>query len=107
MANERGDIYSFSVVLLELVIRKQPTGPEFKDKNGGNLVDWVLQMMKKEHADQVLDSTILNAYSKPSMLKMLQIVVGCIFDNPTTRPTMLRVQEFLEKYHTGENFGRY
>ncbi|KDO42505.1 hypothetical protein CISIN_1g046461mg [Citrus sinensis] len=90
-----GDIYSFSVVLLELVIRKQPTGPEFKDKNGGNLVDWVL------------DSTILNAYSKPSMLKMLQIVVGCIFDNPTTRPTMLRVQEFLEKYHTGENFGRY
>ncbi|KAK9232672.1 hypothetical protein WN943_022920 [Citrus x changshan-huyou] len=58
-----------------LACGKQPTGPEFKDKNGGNLVDW--------------------------------IVVGCIFDNPTTRPTMLRVQEFLEKYHTGENFGRY
>ncbi|KAH9667828.1 Leucine-rich repeat receptor protein kinase EMS1 [Citrus sinensis] len=47
-ANERGDIYSFGVILLELVTGKQPTGPEFEDKDGGNLVDWVLLMMKKE-----------------------------------------------------------
>ncbi|KAL9459883.1 hypothetical protein AB3S75_003148 [Citrus x aurantiifolia] len=31
-ANEMGDIYRFSVVLLELVIRKQATGPKFEDK---------------------------------------------------------------------------
>ncbi|KAK9229834.1 hypothetical protein WN944_022800 [Citrus x changshan-huyou] len=47
-ANERGDIYSFGVILLELVTGKQPTRPEFEDKDGGNLVDWVLLMMKKE-----------------------------------------------------------
>ncbi|KAH9716244.1 Leucine-rich repeat receptor protein kinase EMS1 [Citrus sinensis] len=34
-ANERGDIYRFGVVLLELVIRKQPTGPKFEDKDVG------------------------------------------------------------------------
>lgn len=34
-ANERGNIYRFGVVLLELVIRKQPTGPKFEDKDVG------------------------------------------------------------------------
>ncbi|KDO42504.1 hypothetical protein CISIN_1g046589mg [Citrus sinensis] len=32
-ANERDNIYRFGVVLLELVIRKQPTGPKFEDKD--------------------------------------------------------------------------
>lgn len=48
--------------------------------------------MNKEQADQVLDLTVLNAYSKSLMLKMLQIVVGCVSDNPIAKPGMLRVQ---------------
>ena len=40
-------------------------------------------MMKKEQADLVLDLAILNAYSKPLKLKILQMATGCIFDNPT------------------------
>lgn len=94
-ANERGDIYSFGDILLELVTGKQPTGPEFKNKDGGILVNWVLQMMK-EQADDILDLTVLNANSKPMMLKMLLIAAGCLSDNPTVRPSMLHVQEFLE-----------
>ncbi|GAY60017.1 hypothetical protein CUMW_198840 [Citrus unshiu] len=30
------------------------------------------------------------------MLKMLQIATACVSDNPTVRPSMLHVQEFLE-----------
>lgn len=30
------------------------------------------------------------------MLKMLQIATACVSDNPTARPCMLYVQEFLE-----------
>lgn len=75
---------------------KQPTGPEFENKDGGILVIWVLQMMKEEQADDILELTVLNANSKPMMLKMLLIAAGCISDNPTVRPSMLHVQEFLE-----------
>lgn len=49
-------------------------------------------MMNKEQADQVLDPTELNAYSKSLMLKMLHIAIGCVFDNPIAKPGMFRVQ---------------
>ncbi|GAY60009.1 hypothetical protein CUMW_198770 [Citrus unshiu] len=45
--------------------------------------------MNKEQADQVLDPTILNAYSKSLMLKMLQIAIGCVSDNPIAKPVHL------------------
>ncbi|KAJ0085217.1 hypothetical protein Patl1_07456 [Pistacia atlantica] len=78
----RGDVYSFGVILLELVTGKEPTGPDFKEKEGGNLVGWVFQKIKKGQAVDVVDPTVLNADSKPTMLQVLQIAAVCLSDNP-------------------------
>ncbi|KAJ0087424.1 hypothetical protein Patl1_07402 [Pistacia atlantica] len=92
----RGDVYSFGVILLELVTGKGPTGPDFKEKEGGNLVGWVFQKIKKGQAVDVLDPTVLNADSKPMMLQVLQIAAVCLSDNPANRPIMLQALKFLE-----------
>ncbi|CAM8900559.1 unnamed protein product [Rhodiola kirilowii] len=92
----RGDVYSFGVIMLELVTGKEPTGPEFKDIEGGNLVGWVIQKIKKRQAVDVLDPSILNADSKPMMLQVLQIAAMCVVDNPLSRPTMLQVLKVLK-----------
>lgn len=92
----KGDVYSFGVILLELLTGKEPTGPDFKDVEGGNLVGWVLQKMKKGHSADVLDPTILDADSKQMMLQTLQIAAICLSDNPANRPSMLHVFKFLK-----------
>nr|KYP74896.1 Leucine-rich repeat receptor protein kinase EXS [Cajanus cajan] len=92
----RGDVYSFGVILLELVTGKEPTGPDFKEIEGGNLVGWVSQKIKKGQAADVLDPTVLDADSKQMMLQMLQIACVCISDNPASRPNMLQVHKFLK-----------
>ena len=43
----RGNVFSFGVILLEMLTGKEPTGPNFKDIEGGNLVGWVQQMINK------------------------------------------------------------
>lgn len=92
----RGDVYSFGVILLELVTGKEPTGPDFKDIEGGNLVGWVSKKVEKGQAGDVLDPAVANATSRQSMLRMLQIAAICLSDNPTKRPTTLHVLKFLK-----------
>ncbi|KAG9140722.1 hypothetical protein Leryth_006912 [Lithospermum erythrorhizon] len=92
----RGDVYSFGVILLEFVTGKEPTGPDFKDLEGGNLVGWVVHKIKNGRAVDVLDPIILDADSKQMMLKTLQIAARCLCDNPASRPTMLYVLKFLK-----------
>lgn len=93
----RGDVYSFGVILLELVTGKEPTGPDFKEVEGGNLVGWVFQKIKKGQAADVLDPTILRADSKQMMLRVLKIASSCLFDNPAERPAMLEVLKLLKR----------
>lgn len=98
----RGDVYSFGVILLELVTGKEPTGPDFKEMEGGNLVGWVQRKIKKGEAMDVLDPMILNVGTKQGMLQMLQIAALCLTENPAHRPTMLHVLKFLKGNEEGE-----
>ena len=92
----RGDVYSFGVILLELVTGKEPTGPDFKEIDGGNLVGWVIQKINKGLAVEVLDPAVLNADSKNMMLQTLHIACLCLSESPANRPAMLQVLKFLK-----------
>lgn len=91
----RGDVYSFGVILLELLTGKEPTGPNFKDIEGGNLVGWVQQMINKGQAAETLDSVTSDGSWKLQMLQMLQVASMCTYDDPVKRPNMLQVVKLL------------
>ncbi|KAI7731944.1 hypothetical protein M8C21_008956 [Ambrosia artemisiifolia] len=95
-ATTKGDVYSFGVILLELVTGKEPTGLEFKDVEGGNLVGWVCYKIKKGQAVDVLDPTVVDGDSKPVMLQTLKVAASCVSENPANRPTMLHVLKLLK-----------
>ncbi|GLJ17334.1 hypothetical protein SUGI_0300990, partial [Cryptomeria japonica] len=90
---EKSDIYSFGVVLLELVTGKQPVEPEFGDSK--HIVFWISQKICSQQGPfEVLDSRI-SKYFEEEMIKVLKIAVRCTFEVPTLRPSMREVVQML------------
>lgn len=88
---EKCDIYSFGVVLLELITGKTPVQPL---ELGGDLVNWVrisLQSMAPTSCvfDSRLDLSLRNTVEEMSLV--LKIALFCTSESPFDRPTMKEV----------------
>lgn len=87
--DEKSDIYSFGVVLLEIISGKRAVAAEFGD--GNCIVDWVRFKIKaKDGIKEVLDENA--GASCPSvrdeMLMLLKIALLCTSKHPAERPSM-------------------
>uniref|UniRef100_A0A0D9UYV2 non-specific serine/threonine protein kinase n=1 Tax=Leersia perrieri TaxID=77586 RepID=A0A0D9UYV2_9ORYZ len=91
--NEKSDIYSFGVVLLELVTGKPPVDPEFGEKD---LVKWVCSTIDQKGVEHVLDSK-LDMTFKDEINRVLNIGLLCASSLPINRPAMRRVVKMLQE----------
>ncbi|BAB40094.1 putative leucine-rich receptor-like protein kinase [Oryza sativa Japonica Group] len=91
--NEKSDIYSFGVVLLELVTGKPPVDPEFGEKD---LVKWVCSTIDQKGVEHVLDSK-LDMTFKDEINRVLNIALLCSSSLPINRPAMRRVVKMLQE----------
>lgn len=91
--NEKSDIYSFGVVILELVTGRRPVGPEFGEKD---LATWVHTTLNEKGVDQLLDPN-LNSTFKEHICKVLDIGLCCLNHIPANRPSMRRVVKMLQE----------
>ncbi|EFJ28857.1 hypothetical protein SELMODRAFT_60277, partial [Selaginella moellendorffii] len=97
-ATSKGDVYSYGVILLELVTGKEPTGPDFKDTEIGNLVGWVRSMVRQGKSDEVLDVAVATrATWRSCMHQVLHIAMVCTADEPMKRPPMMEVVRQLKE----------
>ncbi|KAJ1289117.1 hypothetical protein BS78_02G140500 [Paspalum vaginatum] len=92
----KGDVYSYGVVLLELLSGKKPIDPnEFGDNN---LVGWVKQMVKENRNSEIFDPTLTNTKSgEAELYQYLKIACDCLDDRPNRRPTMIQVMAMFKE----------
>jgi serine/threonine protein kinase len=102
IVSTKGDVYSYGILLLEMLTRKQPTNDMFGgDLNLHNWVDRAFPNKVKEVIDNSLFSEIdgdefeeNNIYK--SLLSLLHVGLLCSKYLPEERPTMRVVVRMLE-----------
>ena len=88
---EKCDIYSFGVVLLELITGQSPIQPL---EQGGDLVNWVRKFMQSMVPISGIFDCRLNLSSKSTVEEMslvLKIALFCTSESPFDRPNMREV----------------
>ncbi|XP_077212453.1 uncharacterized protein LOC143847492 [Tasmannia lanceolata] len=97
--NEKSDIYSFGVVILELVTGKRPVDPEFGEKD---LVKWVCTTLDQKGVEHILDPK-LDICFREDICKVLNIGLLCTNPLPINRPSMRRVVKMLQEVRGESN----
>jgi serine/threonine protein kinase len=85
--DEKIDIYSFGIVLLELITGKRPIDPEFGESV--DIVGWIRRKIDKNSPEEALDPSVGNCkHVQEEMLLVLRIALLCTAKLPKDRPSM-------------------
>lgn len=90
---ERSDVYSFGIVLLEII-----TGQPALQKRAGpvHIVQWVSPLLEKGDIKSIVDPRVQGNFDTNSVWKAVETAMACVPLNSNQRPTMSEVMMELK-----------
>lgn len=99
-ASESCDVYSFGILLLELVSGKRPV-EKLSATVKRTIVQWVLPLTCDGKFDEIADTRLNGKFEEEELKRLLLVALVCAQDSPEKRPTMVEVVELI-KGHSKE-----
>ncbi|KAL5579010.1 hypothetical protein UlMin_011452 [Ulmus minor] len=93
----KSDVFSFGVLILEILCGKKNTS-FYQSHGGGDLLSFVWEHWRKGTPLELLDPTIRHSCSRNEVIRCIHMGLLCVQENPTLRPTMVTIVLMLNSY---------
>ncbi|KAH9544711.1 hypothetical protein CY35_12G009200 [Sphagnum magellanicum] len=94
---DKSDVFSFGVVLLELICGRPPIDTTLNDRMERNIADWVKPHIESGAINNIIDKAMEDNYMLESIWKVAEIAVMSIAPFGIYRPTMRQVVSGLRE----------
>ncbi|XP_052729226.1 cysteine-rich receptor-like protein kinase 44 [Vigna angularis] len=96
--SEKSDIFSFGVMVLEIVTGEKNLSSHKPHYVAEGLLSYVWRQWRAQTWLEILDPNIKENYSEIEVTKCIQIGLLCVQQNPDVRPTMTNVLSYFSSY---------